>query len=168
MLADHAEIEHALAGLTPEQRDRVKQRTKGWLEKVLPSGLLKEKFPNKVKWRLLGAYCPFLENGQCVVYQDRPFLCRTHNAVRSPEYCFDEALRQNQRFATSPDADDNLRRYMLTCLAESGEPMESDNLGVLLAEILLHRSVRSATRRRVARDKVRALLASPAAGMPAE
>jgi Fe-S-cluster containining protein len=141
--ADWLEVDHILGRATPQLRKQVKQRTVEWLAKVEPSGLLDEQQPNVIKWRELKAACPFLEADECTVYKDRPSACRQHCAVGPVERCVDDSLRGTQLFMMSPEVDQKLAVAMM----ETGKFLRQDNLGVLLADILLKKNVPSADRR---------------------
>lgn len=143
--AERREAEHALGRVTPQARARVKERTREWLAKVVPSGLLNDSLPNVFKWRALRAACPFLENNRCSVYQDRPCGCRLHCATGPKENCFDDALRPGQTYAYSPEVLARLSHYAAKVLGR----FDQDNLGVWLAEILLRETVPSGSREEI-------------------
>lgn len=138
-----AELHHALGRLTPQQRKDVKSRTETWLGKVVPSGLLDDNLPNVFSWRALRAPCPFLENHRCMIYEDRPMSCRLHLAIGPREKCFSEEGRRTQIFAHSPDV---IARCSVVLVQRHGK-IDMDNLGVTLADILLHQKIPSASHR---------------------
>lgn len=135
------EAEYALEGLSPEARAAVAERTRRWLTIVKASGGLTE--PRSAmyatRWREMKAWCPFLENGECSVYERRPVACRTFYALNDPKFCEPDG-RPQQRFATSIET----AGYTTAALLEDQGWVAHDHLGLWLAEILLGKSVRSA------------------------
>jgi len=134
------EIENALGRMTPAHRARVKVRTQEWLDRVLPSGLLSQEQPLVWLWRALGAVCPFLEGGLCSIYQDRPIGCRWHTAIGPREACYDEHLRREQKYIDCPE----LKEATAYLTVQRWSKLEMENLGVVLARILLHLDLESA------------------------
>jgi Fe-S-cluster containining protein len=146
---ERREVEHALGRLTPQDRKLVKLQLIEWLAKVEPSGLLNDCMPNGFKWRDLRAPCPFLrrtgpgkngyQQGQCMIYQDRPLGCRLHNACGPVESCYDDEARKHQLYITAKE----ITAYMAGAMVQLFKTVVYDNLGVFLAETLLHRTVTS-------------------------
>ncbi len=56
------------------------------------------------KYFKLGISCPFLENNECVIYLQRPFICREYYVTTPDSFCFDPYLNKNERikFSFSP------------------------------------------------------------------
>lgn len=127
------EVDHILGRLTPRRRKEIAERTRAWLAKVEPSGLLAESHPSVFTYRALKATCPFLEGNLCSIYHDRPFSCRVHMAVGPAADCFDEEKRRRQLYAMSPEIE---RQFSLIAL-RALKTVRYDNLGVLLAQCLL-------------------------------
>lgn len=122
--------------------DGVKERTRQWVEKAEASGLLKEKLPSAFDWLSFKMVCPLLKNGLCLVYDNRPFGCRSHNAIGDPALCHSAEGRKTQKYFNCPELE---QMTMTTLLAAS--PLV-DHLGVFLSEMLLNRPVPSAARQR--------------------
>lgn len=143
--SDLNEVRYALELLTPEQIEGVKQRLRVWLDKVEPSGLLAEKEPNAMAWRNLKATCPLLVDGRCSVYARRPFGCRMHFAHKNPENCAMPA-RTHQKYAGFLD---NIMAQLCAPYFMEAKRLTFDNLGVLLAEILLEKKIHSGSRQEI-------------------
>jgi Fe-S-cluster containining protein len=139
--ADFLEVDHALGRVDDKLRKRIRARTELWVKVVEPSGMLDEKMPNVFRWRALKAACPFLENNQCSIYNDRPIACRQHAAIGPPENCYDDEKRRVQLYASSNEVDAKLVLWMV----RSGVFTRQDNLGCILANILLRKTVKSAS-----------------------
>lgn len=142
--SDSKEIQYALE--TPGlDRDALKERVRDWLEKVLPSGLLKQDMPDAIEWRRLKAPCPFLVDNRCSVYERRPFSCRMFFAHGKPEHCAMPA-RIAQKFAGFPI---QLHGQIAGPYFESLKRFTMDNIGVLLAELVLNEKHTSGSRQEV-------------------
>lgn len=117
--------------LTPEQRSKVAEKTKEWVEKAKP--LLNENMPNGFAWRRLNNPCPFLEGNLCSVYDRRPMGCRTFFAHGNPDDCKMPA-REHQKIAVYVD------HQMASACAPywvDEARVEMDHLGCFLADRLL-------------------------------
>lgn len=140
-------IASRLLTLDPEVRARVLARTRAWLATFRESPLLKEENPHVLPYRQLKLACPLLENGECLVYDDRPSECRLHMAIGPRELCEDDATRLEQQFASNHDL--TLGTIMkLATLVQRNKKAEllMEHMGLLLAEALLGERVESGKR----------------------
>lgn len=96
-----AEVKHILEGLDEHTLAKLSARTEAYLERVEPTGLFKKDMPPVMEWLAMKLPCPFLEDGQCSVYDRRPLNCRAHIAVGPPDWCRDRRLEQKY-----PEADE--------------------------------------------------------------
>jgi maleate isomerase len=55
-----------------------------------------EQLRDAARYLQLGLPCPFLEDGACSIYEDRPFVCREYLVTSPAEHC-------NDPFTTPPD-----------------------------------------------------------------
>lgn len=131
-----------LEGLTPVEREIVRQRTVAWVKKARP--LLKEDMPNAFKWRLADIECPFLLNGLCSVYERRPIGCRVFYATGNPDDCKMPAREHQQVYNVSSR---DIMRLMDGFFFAGQDRIEMDHLGCLLAERLLGGRPQSASQK---------------------
>lgn len=131
------EATHILEKVYGDLLQRVKERTRVWVDKFKASGMASYPEPPVVEYRRHNMWCPFLENGECSVYDRRPAPCRIHMAVGPLERCQDDELRARQLFAYDPEELAGLNLDMNKIC----EPVQSDHLGVWLAEILLKEKI---------------------------
>src|ERR1041385_6084233 len=96
LFVDEREMENMLEGLTPEQLQRIKDRTREWYDKV--NGHLDINMPKSTYWLQLKAECPFLHNKLCSVYERRPMSCRMYLAIGNPKDC-SLPMREHQKIA---------------------------------------------------------------------
>lgn len=136
------EVKFALEMLTTEQRELVASRLPSWLAQARASGLFKVERPYVYWWRVLNLWCPFFDQGKCMVYARRPVSCRTHNATGPEECCADDNLRHKQIFAVMPEA----LIGAVSAIAELDGGCESDHLGLILVELMLGKRIESANR----------------------
>lgn len=118
--------------------DEVTARTRKWLEQFEANGLLKAEYNNEIGilWRKAHVPCPFLKDGQCIVYDRRPTGCRVFFAFDNPENCA-MPMRVHQKFAMieqHPMFLAALAKYFLTI-----RRTRQDHLGVHLAMRLLNK-----------------------------
>lgn len=139
--ADAREIDHIVAGLSPELKARVIERLRVWLVKAKPM-LEKEAEQNGYidgyVYRDMKLTCPLLEDGLCSVYDRRPMGCRLFLATGNPDNC-KMPMRRNQKFldidyGKNPDFWNGLFNQWIHC--QPGTYV-TDHIGVLLAERLL-------------------------------
>lgn len=142
--ADSNEVAYALE--TPGlDKEALKPRIRAWLDKVVPSGLLKEDMPDAIAWRKLNAPCPLLVDNRCSVYERRPFSCRMFYAHGKPENCAMPA-RISQKFAGFPI---ELHAQIAGPYFGSLKRFAMDNVGVLLAELVLNEKHTSGSRQEI-------------------
>lgn len=141
---DADEVQHALE--TPGlDMEALKRRVQAWLDKVVPSGLLNQEMPDAIEWRKLNAPCPFLVDNRCSVYERRPFSCRMFFAHGKAENCA-MPMRVKQKFAGFPI---ELDAQICGPYFASKKFIQMDNIGVLLAEILLDKKIKSGSRQEI-------------------
>lgn len=136
-VADVREVDAMLALLTPEETERVKQRTSEWIVRFHP--FMDVKRPPAIPYRELKLTCPLLENGLCMGYEARPFGCRTCLAKSNPKNC-SLPMRKHQKYAVVPPM---LEARLILPFCVDG--FELDHIGVILANRLLGTSIKSAT-----------------------
>ncbi len=145
------QVVYLLEMLDEAQKGRVAARLRTWLTQVQGAGLLTQKGVHIWHWRQLNVYCPFLENGKCMVYARRPLACRAFNVSGNPDDCFDDEKRLHQVFMVTPELNASALAEML-----EHDFLEERNLGVWLAELLLDKHVPHAPgpRARVVGDQI--------------
>ncbi|MDE1948749.1 MAG: YkgJ family cysteine cluster protein [Burkholderiales bacterium] len=91
-------IGEVVDGLAEPRRSEVLARFERARERLAEAGLLDE-LERPQDWtgeryhRLTGAYfrlslpCPFLEQGSCSIYEERPLTCREYHVVSDPAHC---------------------------------------------------------------------------------
>lgn len=136
------EATHALHGLGGEILKRIKERTREWVKQFTESGMATYEEPPVVEYRKHNIWCPFLEEGTCLVYDRRPAACRLHMAVGPLEKCVNDEARQTQIFASDPKQIVHIQLDMATIC----HPAQADHLGVWLAELLLSQTVSTEAR----------------------
>ena len=69
--------------------ERLRLQRSGLLEKLLAPDLLRpeERTPFALDYFFQGIACPFLEEGSCSIYSDRPIPCREYLVVSPAENC---------------------------------------------------------------------------------
>jgi Fe-S-cluster containining protein len=143
--ADRRQIDHIIAGMTPEQIEEVKAKLPEWLEKTKDMRA-RSRQKSAIPYRELNVPCPLLKNGLCSVYDRRPLDCRIFFAIGNPDDCAMPA-RKHQKFAEYPT---HVMGYLCGPWAKDTLETEGeivmDHIGVLLAERLLGLSVPSAGR----------------------
>lgn len=137
LLVNREEAKLILKVIPETKRAAVRDRVSVWIERAESSGILNEKLPRADKYLKLGLMCPLMENGLCLVYENRPLGCRQHVAIGDPALCHDPDKRLTQRYALSPELDQQCS------LMTMGAAQEADHLGVYLARWLLSRKVTS-------------------------
>lgn len=145
--ADRRQIDHIIAGLTPEQIEEVKAKLPAWLEATAQART--EHRPHAHAYRELNAACPLLKDGRCSAYDRRPLDCRIWFATGKPEGCAMPA-RKKQGIAEYPDHVMALlcNDWVLDGMEQDGEVV-MDHIGVLLAERLLGLNIPSAGRKHI-------------------
>lgn len=88
-----------LRRLEPSHRDRVQARFDSVISRLDRAGLTEHlRSPPRdpvayqklmLDYFALGAECPFLEEGRCSIYADRPSLCRQYNVTSPANLCSD-------------------------------------------------------------------------------
>lgn len=140
-------ITSRLLTMEPEVQSRVIARTREWLATFRESPLIKDENPHVVPYRKLGLACPLLENGECLVYEDRPSECRLHMAIGPRELCDDDARRLEQTFISNHDLTMGSVMKLATLVQKDGRAeLLMEHLGLLLAEALLGERVESEKR----------------------
>lgn len=141
-------IAQRMLSMPAEQRARVVQRARAWLEQFRASKLLKEESPDVIAYRRLRLACPLLEDGRCVVYEDRPWGCRAHIALGPLERCEDSSKRRQQVWVANNDFHASAMMKLAGGLQEGGKAeLLMEHLGLLLAEALTGERVESEARR---------------------
>lgn len=136
-----------LLAFDAEVRARVLARTRTWLATFRTSPLLKEENPHVLPYRQLKLACPLLEDGECLVYDDRPSECRLHMAIGPRELCEDDAKRLDQMFASNHDLTMGTIMKLATLVQKDRRAeLLMEHLGLLLAEALLGERVESEKR----------------------
>jgi Fe-S-cluster containining protein len=136
-----AEAEHMLAALTPEKREMVRAQTRTWADQAQASGLLPEPEINALEWRAQGITCPFIENGRCAAYAQRPYACRSFFAIGDPMQC-QSLYREHQTFLDfGAELNARLVAPEMALLAQGTKELVLRQMGVWLAEILLGRQM---------------------------
>ncbi len=145
--ADRRQVDHMIAGLSPEQIEEVKAKLPAWLEAT--EKLRTERRPSAFAYRLTNTPCPLLKDGLCMAYERRPLDCRIFLATGNPQDC-DMPARKHQKFAAFSDEAMAFMcdQWVRAGAAEDGE-IVMDHIGVLLAERLLGMSIPSAGRRQL-------------------
>jgi len=137
LLTDEATVRYLLDALTPEQYERVTQRTHDWLERFLAGKYEQTAPPKAFEYRRSMLWCPLLAaDGTCSVYDRRPVECRIHIARGPVERCANDDLRPTQEFAEIPALMDLIARRTVMSMKE-GEGVTFDHMGILLAKLLL-------------------------------
>ncbi len=127
--------------MSEADQKRVRDSTRTWVTGFLKAGLEKVNNPNAVPFRLAKLPCPFLKDGQCMVYEDRPVACRGHLAVKDERLCHDNATRPDQEFLVTRHLVGKVFSQVAT---KSG--VEADHLGVWMTEYLLGEKIESSSR----------------------
>jgi Fe-S-cluster containining protein len=97
-LAEARSIAELVEGLPPLRRDAVQARFAAARQRLHQEGLLDplqspqpfgpgEPLPQGRAYFSLRLPCPFLEDGACSIYDDRPLACREHLVTSPPENC---------------------------------------------------------------------------------
>jgi Fe-S-cluster containining protein len=135
-----------------EEQERVKAAVKDWVARFVKAGFKSIKAMDVHTYRSAKLACPFLNNGECTVYEDRPIACRGHVAVGDREQCEDDAKRPEQRFLLS----DNMAAIVLGGIAQH-EDLEFDHLGLWMNDLLFGERIESASRTGlVVKDRLKA------------
>ena len=130
-----------------EMRVRVIARTREWLATFRESPLLGQEDPHVRDYRQLKLACPLLENGECLVYDDRPSECRLHMAIGPRELCEDDAKRPDQTYVSNHDLTMGTVMKLATLVQKDNKAeLLMEHLGLLLAEALLGERVESEKR----------------------
>jgi len=132
----------AAEALPEEERAEIRERIRTWMDAIKASAILQAETPHVADYRKLRLPCPFLKDGECRIYADRPMGCRTHFAVGPREACEDDGRRLGQQFMYVPDI---LTGPMFEILDGPGS-LVMDHFGLFLGEILLGEKVESASR----------------------
>lgn len=133
--------------MSEEDRQHVLAATREWVKRYLGGGFEKIENPPAVPYRLAKLACPFLKNGQCMVYEDRPIPCRGHLAVKEAHLCHDDNLRETQEYVVTS----HLMGHAYTKLGKV-DGIQADHLGVWMAEYLLGEKIPSKGRAVVGKD----------------
>lgn len=143
--ADQRQIDHIVAGLTPEQIEEVKAKLPNWIAKSEELRTKHER-PGALAWRALHLACPLLKDGLCMAYDRRPMDCRIFFATGNPDDCKMPA-RAHQKFAAySGYCMQTMVRPWVESARQARTAIVLDHISVLLAERLLHLRVESAAR----------------------
>lgn len=138
LLVTDAETDLAVASIPEAERPGVVKRLRAWL-KIARQTILQDKKPRKVvPYRELNLWCPMLNDGACLIYDNRPLGCRAHVAILSPELCESDELRPRQKFQSTPGID---TQAVLQLNAD-----HADHFGVMLANQMLGTKHRSCAR----------------------
>jgi Fe-S-cluster containining protein len=129
------EVAYILGGLTKWEEAAVANRLRESLPKVKASGLLDKDMPPVMEWLAMKLPCPFLENGQCSVYDRRPLSCRAHIAVGPPDWCRDRRLEQ--KYPESDEVIIAIAEAIVHFHSKLGNVIIHDNLLALLENELL-------------------------------
>lgn len=147
LYVDIMEAQDMLEPLTADQKERVKARTRTWIDTMQESGLLdyawdgsmtsrgEQAVGMSVPYRRLNLPCPFLENKMCMVYERRPINCRTFFAKGNPEDCGPEERRRKQLYA-EPSIQLMGRLHLEYLDQYDSETVRFDHLGSQLAALL--------------------------------
>jgi Fe-S-cluster containining protein len=130
------EVKNMLESLSPEQRDSMRSKTEEWLATFNAHNIGEAARPSAFTYRTLNMWCPFLVDGKCSAYAERPLACRLHFAQESNRGCEDDSLRPQQTFAIFPELAERIGMHRMEAL-EPGEKLTHDHLGLLLAKELL-------------------------------
>jgi len=149
--AEMREVDHIIAGMSPELKERAKERLRLWLVKVKP---MLEKEPgaegyiDAFEYRDLKITCPLLEDGLCSVYERRPMGCRLFMATGSPDNCAMPMRRKQTILDVDYAANEKFWKGLMGqwTFSQPGTYI-TDHLGVLLAERLLGEHPESTMRR---------------------
>lgn len=142
----HHEVQRCLHGMSDEDKEYVKQRTSEWVDKVTPSKFMSIENENDFsakEFMALGAACPFLRDGKCMVYATRPFNCRVHFAIKDADFCKTAEHQHNQYFLRYPDDWPGYMFLLKTSMLAGGEVV-FDLIGLHLARMLLDEHHQSA------------------------
>jgi Fe-S-cluster containining protein len=136
-----------LLTMDPDVRQRVLQRARAWVQAFEPSALRMQEQPDVLEYRQLRLACPLLEDGECLVYEDRPNGCRAHVALGPRERCEDHSKRRDQMFMMNNEFMAGAMMKLAAGVAVDGHAeLLMEHLGLLLAEALLGIKVKSETR----------------------
>lgn len=138
LLVNRQEAKLMFKAIPPAKWGGVRDRASVWIERAEASGILNLQTPRADHYLRAGLMCPLLENGLCLVYEQRPLGCRSHYAIGDPALCHDPAKRLTQKYVTSHEL--NQQTGLILCAASP----DADHLGAYLARWLLRRKVTSA------------------------
>lgn len=159
---ERQEVDLMLAGLSEAERAEVAEAARQWLDKANAAGVLQMSESDAHKYREAKLWCPFLKDGRCRVYADRPIACRGHITDQSRRGCEDDERRRKQTFIYMPDLVEAATMQVLAVSSEAGGSMvEFDHLGIHLARALLGSKQRSG----IAQDVIITVKDVPAAKM---
>lgn len=135
----------ALAQLPPEQQKEIKRRLREVVEKFRASEVFKARMPRAVEYRKLSLACPFLDlkNGDCTIYNSRPFGCRAHFAV-SPRVNCEDLSKHDEITLVKPGPEVDALMGQLMFGASLRGTM--DHFILLLAEELFGERIESGSR----------------------
>lgn len=120
-------------------RVRILSEIRIWAERFRTTGLNAIATPSVFHYRAAKLKCPFLQNGECSVYEDRPLACRGHIAVGPEEDCHDDEKRKGQQFVQTM----HLAARVLAKIARK-DSTEADHLGVWMNRLLRGEKTESA------------------------
>lgn len=130
-----AEVKHIVESLTDDHRSTVIENLKISLVGIRASGILDKDMPPVMEWLSMKMPCPFLEGGQCSVYDRRPIGCRSHMAVGPPDWCRDRRLEQ--KYPMCDEVSKACGEAIVEAHSQIGDSCTHDNMLALLEGELL-------------------------------
>lgn len=127
------EVAYILESLDDTQKVLLKMFVRSCIERIKPSGLFDKDLPPVKDWLAFHVECPFLIDGNCSIYERRPYACRTHMAIYDPDWCRDRRLEQ--KYAMWDEEGQSLLGRALLYAHADGE-LVFDNLLALLNNAL--------------------------------
>jgi len=151
LYAETGEVDHMLDMLTDEQRKRVTERTRTWINKATPffSATYDNGLVDAFAYRDANIECPFLENHLCMVYERRPMGCRTFFATGNPDHC--KMPERRQQKIAEIDFSHPAWMSLWSRLSEGKSILLLEHVGILLAEKLLNEHYESSARKQYER-----------------
>ena len=126
-----------LQALSADQKEIVRQNTRSWVDLVVPTGILRCREIDAIRYREYEIACPFLHEHRCMAYDRRPFACRSFYAVGDPLRC-QTVHRAHQTFVGF--GDELMARLcapQMALVASQAPVVTLRQLGVWLADKLL-------------------------------
>jgi len=87
--------------LTEQEQDRLATRLGVTTDELRERYLVRGPEPDEPAWRMRDAPCPFLQDGRCRVYEDRPAECREYPYLLKPDFAF-RTIAMVERTSTCP------------------------------------------------------------------